>query len=56
MGFRFDFTYIVLRANLGMKLRDPAGDGRWAFTPRPDDSKLVKWEEFCLSIGMSYPF
>jgi outer membrane protein assembly factor BamA len=55
LGFRFDFKYVILRADLGMKLRDPAGSGRWAFTPRPGGS-TVRWNDFCLSIAIGYPF
>ena len=57
LGFRFDFTYVVIRADLGMKLRDPAGSGRWTFEPKPDGSNRITWgNDFCLSIGIGYPF
>jgi len=56
LGFRFDFKYVILRTDLGMKLHDPAGEGRWSFTPRPDGSRRIKWDDFCLSIAIGYPF
>jgi len=56
LGLRFDFKYVILRADLGMKLHDPAGNGRWAFTPKPDGIKRVNWDDFCLSIAIGYPF
>ena len=54
-GFRFDFKYVILRADLGMKLHDPAGSGRWAFT-RKEDGKIINTNDFCLSIAIGYPF
>jgi outer membrane protein assembly factor BamA len=56
VGLRFDLKYVILRSDLGMKLHDPAGDGRWAFTPKPDGSRRVNWDDFCLSIAIGYPF
>ena len=56
LGLRFDFKYFILRSDLGMKLHDPAGNGRWAFTPKHDGSKRVTWDDFCLSIAIGYPF
>jgi outer membrane protein assembly factor BamA len=56
LGFRFDFKYFILRSDLGMKLRDPAGKGRWAFAPKPDGYRRVGWDDFCLSIAIGYPF
>jgi len=53
-GFRFDFTYVMIRADLGMKLRDPSGSGRWSFASKPDSNK--RWDDFCVSIGIGYPF
>ncbi len=56
-GLRFDFNYFILRADLGMKLHDPAGSGRWTFTPNPDNGgKRLSLDDFCLSIGIGYPF
>ncbi len=56
VGLRLDFTYFILRADLGMKLHDPAGSGRWVFSAKPDGSKCITQNDFCLSIGIGYPF
>ncbi len=56
LGLRFDFKYFILRSDLGMKLHDPAGSGRWAFTPKPNGGRRLDWNDFCLSIGIGYPF
>ena len=55
VGLRFDFKYVILRSDLGMKLRDPAGTGRWAFTQKENGSK-IGWNDFCLSVAIGYPF
>ena len=55
LGFRFDFKYVILRSDLGMKLHDPAGNGRWAFTTKPYSGKRISWDDFCLSIAIGYP-
>ena len=55
-GLRFDFTFFVLRADIGMKLRDPAGNGRWAFTQKLDDGKRFGREDLNFSLGINYPF
>jgi len=55
LGFRFNFNFgIILRADLGMKLRDPIGNGRWTFVSKPDSNK--RWDDFCLSVAIGYPF
>jgi len=56
VGLRFDLTYVILRADLGMKIYDPAGRGRWAFTPKYDGRRRVGMDDFCLSIAIGYPF
>jgi len=55
-GFRFDFKYVIIRTDLGMKLHDPAGAGRWTFTPRPNGNRRITWDDFCLSFAIGYPF
>ena len=55
-GLRFDFKYVILRTDLGMKLHDPAGEGRWTFDPRPNGKRRVTWDDFCLSFAIGYPF
>ncbi len=56
IGFRFNFNYFILRADLGMKIHDPAGSGRWVFTTRPDGGKRFSANDFNMSIGIGYPF
>ena len=56
VGLRFDLAFFLLRADLGMKLRDPAGSGRWAFTPKNDGGSRVGREDFNFSVGIDYPF
>lgn len=55
-GLRFDFNYFILRADLGMKLYNPAGSGRWTFAAKPGGGKRITSDDFCLSIGIGYPF
>ncbi len=52
-GARFDFSFILLRLDLGMKLRDPAleGTNKWIFN-NPDFRKDI----LSLQIGIGYPF
>ena len=56
LGLRFDFKFFILRADLGKKLHDPAGDGRWAFTRKPEGGSRVSRNDFCMSIAIGYPF
>jgi len=52
VGLRFDLTFIILRADLGFKLRDPSKpeSTRW-LTARP-----LKIEDLGLVIAIGYPF
>jgi len=56
LGLRLDFKYFIFRVDWGMKVRDPADSGRWAFTPKPDGSKRFNRDDFCWSIAIGYPF
>lgn len=56
IGLRIDLTYFILRADLGFKLRDPAGQGRWIFQPKPNTSNRFSVNDMNLSIGIGYPF
>ncbi len=51
-GLRVDFTYFVIRFDLGFKTYDPAKDGkdRWI------NLKNTKLTDGVLNIGISYPF
>ena len=53
-GLRFDLNFIVLRTDLGLKLRDPqlAGGPDWILNQRP-----LNWkDDFNLSLSIGYPF
>ena len=56
-GFRFDFKFIILRIDLGMKLRDPSlTDGsRWIIARRPYSLK-THLDDFSMVLGIGYPF
>ncbi|MFC2104941.1 BamA/TamA family outer membrane protein, partial [Bacteroidota bacterium] len=53
-GTRFDFSFVIFRLDLGIKLRDPAlpdGD-RWIL-----GNRSLTWEDdFTINIGIGYPF
>lgn len=53
-GFRFDFSFVTGRIDLGMKLRDPSiSDGsRWIFMSRQYSFR----DDFTLVLGIGYPF
>ncbi|MDX2413576.1 MAG: BamA/TamA family outer membrane protein [Bacteroidales bacterium] len=53
-GLRFDFNIIVLRTDLGMKLRDPqlVGGPDWIFNQRS-----LNWkDDFNFNLSIGYPF
>jgi len=51
-GLRVDFTYFIIRFDLGYKVYDPSQDGnnRWL------DLKKTKLTDGVLNLGISYPF
>ena len=53
-GARFDFSFVIFRLDLGVKLRDPAlpeGD-RWIH-----GNRSLSWQnDFTINIGIGYPF
>ncbi len=54
LGFRFDLNFIILRTDLGMKLRDPQipEASKWIMSNRD-----LSWrDDFNLSFGIGYPF
>ena len=52
-GFRFDLSYFILRADIGMKLRDPAAikGERWIIGNRG-----ITGNDFTFSFAIGYPF
>jgi outer membrane protein assembly factor BamA len=58
LGLRFDLKFVLLRADLGLKLRDPALTGGTKWIPfsgeysNSEDEKKV-WQ---VVIGIGYPF
>lgn len=52
-GFRFDLSYFILRADIGMKLRDPAAikGERWII-----GNRSLKGDDFTFSFAIGYPF
>ena len=54
VGTRFDFSFLLLRLDLGIKLRDPAKlDGeRWV----SGFNDLTWRDDFTINIGIGYPF
>jgi hypothetical protein len=54
LGLRFDLNFIILRTDLGMKLRDPqiADESKWIMMNRN-----LNWnDDFVLSFTIGYPF
>ena len=52
-GFRFDLSYFIIRADIGMKLRDPAAaqGQRWII-----GNRRYKGDDFTFSFAIGYPF
>ncbi len=66
MGFRFDFSYLLVRFDMGFRFKRPdvtAGDG-WQFPSinlanifgNKDKNRRWRYENFNFSIGIDYPF
>lgn len=55
LGLRFDFTFLILRFDLGIKVWDPGekGDDRLALIKKPP---FTKGSQPVLNIGIGYPF
>jgi hypothetical protein len=54
VGFRFDFNFVLMRADMGIKLRDPriTEGSRWILASRPYSFK----DDFTLVVAIGYPF
>jgi len=53
LGFRFDFSFFLVRLDFGLKMRDPsqAAGNRWILGTR----KLTS-DDYAFNIGIGYPF
>jgi outer membrane protein assembly factor BamA len=53
LGFRFDFSFFLVRTDIGMKLRDPSEPegNRWI----PGSRKFTR-SDFVFNLGIGYPF
>jgi hypothetical protein len=53
-GFRFDFSFFIMRADVGIKLRDPwiTSGSKWIIMSRPYTLK----NDFALVVAIGYPF
>jgi outer membrane protein assembly factor BamA len=53
-GFRFDFSFVIARVDIGMKLRDPmaTAGSNWIFLDRPYNLH----NDFTVVLGIGYPF
>jgi len=52
-GTRFDLSFLLIRFDFGLKLRDPAinGSNKWIVMNRP-----LKLDDFAFQFGIGYPF
>lgn len=51
VGLRLDFSFLLLRLDLGMKIHDPAQSNRWI-----NPAKWLKRNNYALHFGVGYPF
>ena len=51
MGLRLDFSFLILRLDLGLKVHDPAREQKWV---GPD--QWFKRDGYALHFGVGYPF
>lgn len=57
LGLRFDFTYFVLRFDVGLKLREPAlGKQRWPIASFNPGNKAWRQENMRFNLAIGYPF
>ncbi|MCK7530399.1 MAG: hypothetical protein MZV63_04770 [Marinilabiliales bacterium] len=54
LGLRFDIKFVMLRADVGLKLRDPkiASGSKWIPLSRPYSFR----DDIALVVGIGYPF
>jgi outer membrane protein assembly factor BamA len=54
VGLRFDLSFVTIRTDLGIKLRDPGSNLSSAWIP---GSRPMRWrDDFTLSFSIGYPF
>jgi outer membrane protein assembly factor BamA len=54
VGLRFDLSFVTIRTDLGIKLRDPGSDLSSPWIP---GSRPMRWrDDFALSFSIGYPF
>ncbi len=51
IGLRLDFSLLLLRFDMGMKVHDPARDQKWV-----NPGQWLKRDNFALHFGVGYPF
>ena len=51
VGLRIDFTYFLVRLDLGMKIHDPARQQRWV-----NPGQWLKRDNYAIHFGVGYPF
>jgi outer membrane protein assembly factor BamA len=51
IGLRIDFTYFLVRLDLGMKIHDPARQQRWV-----NPGQWLKRDNYAIHFGVGYPF
>ena len=53
LGFRFDLSFVIVRLDMGLKLRDPGlpSDQRWIV-----GNRRFVWDDLTFNIGIGYPF
>ena len=51
VGLRLDFSFLLLRLDLGMKIHDPAREQRWV-----NPGQWLKRDNYALHFGVGYPF
>jgi hypothetical protein len=56
VGLRMNLDFLIIRADLGLKMYDPAGAGYWTFTPKQNSKRRIGSEDLSLSIAIGYPF
>ncbi len=51
VGLRLDFSFLILRLDMGMKIHDPAREQKWV-----NPGKWLKRDNYALHFGVGYPF